>query len=604
MKFMLPETLSPERTKRILLTAVVAATIFVRCDSFNIADVDSATDSASLIESVRTYYEAAIQPNGLDGQIGGKISGDSIRAAVLAEMVRQYPPDWTQAVTWRDGNEYHLATILGAGKPSINPAQDSIAVVRTLVADLNEDGKVTDALLVEFASSDPLDPASFAHYVKQWFTQDYGDNKVLAAEYSLGYEGSQAYLYNPSDSVLTPASLSLEKRRTAGKAAREDGVFCWYSLVEFGEICGEHPTTGVEECNARYRWELTCVQMDSGGGEDGGGGGGGGGDDGNGDSVGTGGGGDDGKDDDGEDTSDSLYLSCDSSVERGRTAGCTVNAPDDGKGLNPDQLTYDWSSSSGATFTGTGTGGNEWRGTATESVTVSVAVVSQGFSDSQEITVNARSGWGVGQASVTSVTYANLGSILGRYTVPSIATPTFGDPVAGGGPWSGRFASGSAPSFSGDIQINDNYGGGSNTYRNARRDGCLSARNQAQEYETYSSINSMCGTTADMNAYEQQIRTHEYGHHNNLNSCFGEAQGVKAMASMEAIVGESAAAVGTALGNEWSSFYSNYLGPAMAWSPAAPGGVEFYHARNKGLVSEHWSLGVPATAGHTNANCN
>ena len=215
-------------TKRILLTAVVAAAIFVCCDSLNMIELDSATESASLIEAVRAYYETAIQPNGLNGQFGGKISGDSTRAAVLAEMVRQYPPDWSQAVAWRDGGEYHVATIIGADKPAVSFSHDSIAVVRTLVADLDGNGEVVGGRLVEFISPDPLDASLFQDYAKQWLTGDFDDTKMLAAEYTTGYAHQQAYLHAPSESVPVPVNMSLEEVCTPGKGQGIEVVIaCW-----------------------------------------------------------------------------------------------------------------------------------------------------------------------------------------------------------------------------------------------------------------------------------------------------------------------------------------------------------------------------------------
>lgn len=49
------ETQGSEMIRLILLMIVVAAAIFARCDSMEIIEVDSASESDSLIELVRTY---------------------------------------------------------------------------------------------------------------------------------------------------------------------------------------------------------------------------------------------------------------------------------------------------------------------------------------------------------------------------------------------------------------------------------------------------------------------------------------------------------------------------------------------------------------------
>ncbi len=77
---------------------------FISCDSgIEVGDL-STHDSDEMVQTVRTYYEEF-------SKIYAKSSGDSIRTEVLAEMVRQYPPDWSQAVTWSDGQGgSHLVT--------------------------------------------------------------------------------------------------------------------------------------------------------------------------------------------------------------------------------------------------------------------------------------------------------------------------------------------------------------------------------------------------------------------------------------------------------------------------------------------------------------
>ncbi len=330
---------------------------------------------------------------------------------------------------WTGGDGgFHVATILGADKPAVSFSHDSVAVVRTLVADLDNDGEVIETLLVEFVSSDPLNPAFFLDYVKQWQNQNYGENKVLAAEYSLGYEAMQAYLYNPADSVLTPASLSLERREKAGKAPEEGIYFCWVSdFIRTGGVCVGDPPN--DSCGDREgRVEITCVYMDIGGG---GGGGGGSGD------------------------RPEFSLACDPFVTRGGVAGCTVSITSDDPTVTASQFTYQWSSGVGASETRSGDDGYIWMGTATETTSITVVVTQGGFTTTGHITVNARTGWGPPKLNAATQHTTQPMTIPGRLGFYGIGPDVSPSPIVktGSGPWAGNYMIDKIPALSSELHI-------------------------------------------------------------------------------------------------------------------------------------------------------
>ena len=567
--------------------AVAATAIFARCDSMDMIEVEPESESSSRIEAVRTYYETAIQPNGLSEQPGGKISGDSMRTAVLAEMIRQYPPDWSKAVTWKDGNEYRVATVIGADKPAVSFSDDKIAVVRTLVADLDEKENVTNAVLVEFASSDPLDAASFAGYVKQWYNKDYGDNKVLTAEYSLGYEGSQAYLYNPSDSVLKPATQSLKRLDKAGKTARDEIDICWYVYDKIGETCFRHPYDGTEACGPHYAWVLTCVTMDTGGGGGGGGGddGGGGGDDGNGDGVGTGGGSDD------KDSGTSFSLSCDSNVTRGSTGSCTVSVTSDDDNVTASDFTYEWSSGVGASESRSGGDGYVWSGLATETTKITVKVASENYAGSATTSVNARTGWGPAfnaeeEFSDVDLSVGGLGSYaVSEHPPPGVAIKE------GSGPWAGHHMTHSIPQPYSLLKIHPDYDSSSvaPTYTGAHVINCAAAAVPFASTTAYSvyAVNAACKTTAGFFETLAAIRVHEREHESGYNKCISSSS---AIAEIEAMTGgqELASRAATKL----STFYRDVIKPLDPYAGPHTG-TNIFHFR-----SGSWTQGTMGVVGH------
>ena len=157
-----------------ILVALLICSVYVSCDSG--VDMENLAISGSdAIQAAQRFYEGFHLRN-------AKASSDSMRVFVLAEMVRQYPPDWTQAVAWPDGQKgTYVATLIGVDKPATSFSHKDVSVVRTLVADINSDGITTASRLLEFISADPLDPSQLQHYVKQWLVGDYDTTKMVVS---------------------------------------------------------------------------------------------------------------------------------------------------------------------------------------------------------------------------------------------------------------------------------------------------------------------------------------------------------------------------------------------------------------------------------------
>ena len=77
------------------LLVILTLVVFASCDSS--VDMSHSDRSVSVsIQTAQQFYEDYHKRY-------NKSSDDSIKVVVLAEMVRQYPPDWTQAMAWSDG---------------------------------------------------------------------------------------------------------------------------------------------------------------------------------------------------------------------------------------------------------------------------------------------------------------------------------------------------------------------------------------------------------------------------------------------------------------------------------------------------------------------
>lgn len=265
----------------VITLAVCALLVLPHCDGGFVPDTGPPPNStAARIQAIQAWYDTALSeeqnaplvlPEGV-----GKVAGDSTIAAALAAMVRQFPPDWDQIKTWDNGTGgYIAATVLGSDATS--PSDPRVSVVRTLVVDADVDGRILSGHLVEFVAPD-LDVSQFRDYVVQWQAGDFGNKRMLVAEYTIGYASTQAFAYEPGKDPI-PIAMRLKEQSGPGKT--EATWYCWVTDQYYIEVCepymGDRPPED-EVCVSRTTIEMTCVRQDDDGddhGDDHGGGGGG-----------------------------------------------------------------------------------------------------------------------------------------------------------------------------------------------------------------------------------------------------------------------------------------------------------------------------------------
>ena len=364
--------------------------LIARCDSSFVPDVEPPLSKVQgkRIEAVKEWYHAALSkeqsaPPVLPDEAAGKVGNDSTVAAVLAAMVRKYPPDWDNMETWSDGKGGYLAaTLLGSNESMTSPSDSRFSVIRTLVADVDSDGKILTGQLVEFVGIG-LKASLFEDYVKMWLAGDFDDLQILVAEYSIGYASTQAFLYKPDEKPQS-IGMKLARKTVAGKSDTE--WICWIADTSAIAVCEPFGGWGesdpeTEDCVETETIHVSCVESPGGGhddgGDDGGDRGGGGEDEENSDRDRNGsngnrcsscsGDGDEGGDDTDEDegNEERLRLVCDSSVQRGSEGVCEVTSESDS--ISVESFSFNWSSSFGAHGTG-----YSWRGIATETASITV----------------------------------------------------------------------------------------------------------------------------------------------------------------------------------------------------------------------------------------
>ena len=206
------------------MLSVCALLVLTHCDSGFVPDVGPPPNSSDArAEKIKAWYDTALEEEQnahLDPQRIGKLAGDSTLlsdstiAAVLAAMVDQHPPDWDQMETWDNGSGGYIgATLLAGGLGSTS--DPDLSVVRTLVADVDENGRVLSGYLVEYVSED-VQESQFKEYVGQWLAGDFGNKAMLVAEYTIGYASTSAMFYAP-DKDPRPITIRLVEKYGTGK---------------------------------------------------------------------------------------------------------------------------------------------------------------------------------------------------------------------------------------------------------------------------------------------------------------------------------------------------------------------------------------------------
>ena len=434
-------------------------------------------------------------------------------------------------------------------------------MVRTLVADVDEDGRVLSGYLVEFVSEDAQE-SQFKEYVGQWLAGDFGNKSMLVAEYTIGYASTSAMFYAP-DKPPKPVTMRLEERLGAGKTAAEIW-YCYVTVWYEDEVCAHVENNG-GVCTRERHTETTCVCIagcydDSDGGDDGDGCPSGGCDTGGGDS-----GDDDDEDSDDDDDEDetediTFDFSCKKSVARGETAGCTVKVTY-AEGVEEKQHTFNWSSATATIDTTLSTqdaSGSEWRGVATEDATITLIIGEEKYS--ADISVNLRtvfSGFSIPALNVTELQYEAL-PVLGRYSIDRELTAPFGSPIAGTGPWSGTYITGdldTGVSFSGVLRVSDDFHPETDkqpTYAAPHKIDSTDCANPEQldtDPQSYYSVNLNCDTVAGFEEMESLIIRHEYDHQTSANECLAETT---IFETMEGLVTSSSAEVEGQIKGLWS----------------------------------------------------
>ena len=504
-------------------------------------------------------------------------------------MVRQYPPDWSQAAVLPiDTGGSRVTTLLGVDKPATTVTDSAIAVVRTIVIDMDSNNDVTASRLVEFISPDPLEPDRFTDYVKQWADDNFSDTKVLAAEYSIGYAPQKATIHAPGESSR-PTSVYL--RAGSGMGKTQATWYCFVTDVDVTWLCKWDPDTGVfYDCVPHeYTIDITCIEIDDIDFDGGGGGGGGDGDCATTNSCGGGGGGDGGNG--GDDDHDGVFFSLNctpSTVTRGSTAGCTVEvSSDDDPTVSADQYVYTWASGTGATPDGHVT--TSWKGVATETTTITVSVISEGFTATKTITVSPRSGWGVDQLNASPQYDTDL-PYLGLYEIPR-HPPPIGTIIDGSGPWDGQHMTGTAPVISSHLWISGDYS--DNQGKSYPGAGNTCSGYGLSDIASYYSVNTECGTDPAWRAFEDKIVVHEYEHEAGLDACLSGRTGSMAMSNMEAIVG-SYSEVRSSYRRTWTTFYDGPFQSSGYQATAPTIGTSFWlHTLSQ------WALGHPISFNET-----
>ena len=528
-------TLGNRNAWGIVTLSVCALLVLTHCDSGFVPDVGPlANSSDARTEKIKAWYDTALEEEQnahLDPQRVGKLAGDSTLlsdstiAAVLAAMVDKHSPNWDQMETWDNGSGGYIGATLLAG--GLGTASDpDLSVVRTLVADVDEDGRVLSGYLVEFVSPD-VQESQFKEYVEQWLAGDFGNKPMLVAEYTVGYASTSAKFYAPDKAPIS-VTMELVEKLGVGKTAG-DTYYCyvskWESIGSCGPWYGPDQVYNAENCETdpNVDIEITCVLVHDGYGD--------GGDDGDGCPSGgcDTGGGDSGDDDDSDDDDDDdddtsrFRLSCTESVTTGENASCSVSFTDSDEQATLDQFLYIWSSSTGATLAESSD--SKWEGTATESATINVKIISEGFDESRSVDVVPESAPSVffkplnAEAQHTADPKTEPNAEFGFYKFPK-NPPTASIPHSGSGPWTGRGYISTSDNIvvSTELHILEDFKVNGPKWPDART-ACPPTGVDLDKFSSNSTVNTVCGTYDHWSFFGSQILAHEREHESNYNLC-------------------------------------------------------------------------------------
>lgn len=565
-------TLGNRNAWGIVTLSVCALLVLTQCDSGFVPDVGPLPNSSDArTEKIKAWYDTALEEEQnvhLDPQRVDKLAedstllSDSTIAAVLAAMVDQHPPNWDQMETWDNGSGGFIGATLLAGGPG-GASDPDLSVVRTLVADVDENGRVLSGYLVEFVSEDAQE-SQFKEYVGQWLAGDFGNKSMLVAEYTVGYASSQAMFYAP-DKAPIPVTMQLVEKLGAGKTAAEIW-YCYVTVYEEDKVC-VHGEDGAGACTSKLYTKTTCVCVsgcDNGDGDTGGGGDGcpsggcdtGGGDSGDDDD-------DDSDDDDDDDDDTSRFrLSCTESVTTGESASCSVSFTDSDEQATLDQFLYTWSSSTGATLVQSSD--SKWEGTATESATINVKIISEGFDESDSVGVVPESAPSVffkplnADAQYTADPKTEPNAEFGFYKFPK-NHPTVSIPHSGSGPWTGRgyISTSDEIVVSTELHILEDFKVDGPKWPDART-ACPPRGVDLDKFSSNSTVNTVCGTYDHWSFFGSQILAHEREHESNYNLCLTGNAASNLWNDLATYAGQSSE-VGSYIYERWSAYWEDVI---------------------------------------------
>ena len=559
--------LGNRNARGIVTLSVCALLVLTHCDSGFVPDVGPPPNSSDArAEKIKAWYDTALEEEQnahLDPQRVGKLAGDSTLlsdstiAAVLAAMVGQHPPDWDQMETWDNGSGGYIGATLLAG--GLGTASDpNLSVVRTLVADVDEDGRVLSGYLVEFVSEDAQE-SQFKEYVEQWLTGDFGNKPMLVAEYTVGYASTSATFYAPGKAPR-PITMQLVEKSGPGKTAGSK-YYCYVSGRWEIEMCepymGDTPPDD-HVCASTEYLELTCVLVDSGDGD----GDGGECPNGCGDTGGSDGGDEDDDDSDDDDDTSRFRLSCTESVTTGESASCSVSFTDSDEQATLDQFLYTWSSSTGATLVQSSD--SKWEGTATESATINVKIISEGFDESDSVGVVPESAPSVffkplnADTQHTADPKTEPNAEFGFYKFPK-NHPTVSIPHSGSGPWTGRgyISTSDEIVVSTELHILEDFKVDGPKWPDART-ACPPRGVDLDKFSSNSTVNTVCGTYDHWSFFGSQILAHEREHESNYNLCLTGNAASNLWNDLATYAGQSSE-VGSYIFRRWGQFWKDVI---------------------------------------------
>lgn len=223
-----PPRLTPRIALKIyrLIPLVLLALVW-GCDTS-----PTSSDSGHLVADARRFVEgrqAALRSSSSLARRGGE--------TVNEELLEQYYPDWQsgQVVGLEDGGTAVVVTL----GPNAEASFDStVSILRTLIVTRSADGLIQDGEIVEFATPDAGDQREMedvSGLVQTWKRNDFGSERFVVAEYSLGYspQGGTSYFPDRQPQPVEVVAANCDEGDGSSNVTRR---VC-YRIVDLWHIC-------------------------------------------------------------------------------------------------------------------------------------------------------------------------------------------------------------------------------------------------------------------------------------------------------------------------------------------------------------------------------